>query len=247
MYVDNFIRLADAQSAVGFGANGTNTVTTNYIDLSLARDIGEGEELSVVFSPGPTFAMTGSFEGSLLAYKYPITQMNASVTCTTASPAVFTLTNHGFASGTAVYFTQGSVAITGVLPTAITGGNTYFVEVLTANTFRVHPTEANALAGGAGTAISGAGSSGTNAIFQTNFDWIARSGASLVSIVGTGAAPNIPVVAEINPRIAQLGNRYLAGYMSVSGGSVTAGTITVDIVRNIQDGRKFHASGFTVV
>lgn len=240
MYVDNFIRLADAQSVVGMGNNGINLVTTNYIDLSLARDIGEGEELSVVFSPSATVAGTTAFEGWLVACKNPITQLRSGVTFTTANPAVFTLNGHGFAPGTAVYFTAGN----GVLPNGVTSGTTYYIGVDSVNSFRVHTTEALALANTAGTGASAASAgSGTIQVWQTDIDFIARSGV-IDPLILNGVAR--PVVAEINPRVGELGKRYIAGIYNPSA-AFTAGTFTVDIVRNIQDGRKFHASGFTVL
>lgn len=239
MYVDNFIRLADAQSVVGMGNNSINLVTTNYIDLSLARDIGEGEELSVVFSPSATVAGTTAFEGWLVACKNPITQMRSGVIFTTASPAVFTLNGHGFAPGTAVYFTQG----TGTLPTAVVSGTTYYVGVDSVNAFRLHATEAAALTNTAGTGLAGTNGSGTIQVWQTDLDFIARSGV-IDPLILNGVAR--PVVAEINPRVGELGKRYIAGIYNPSA-AFTAGTFTVDIVRNIQDGRKFHASGFTVL
>lgn len=239
MYVDNFIRLADAQSVVGMGNNGINLVTTNYIDLSLARDIGEGEELSVVFSPSATVAGTTAFEGWLVACKNPITQLRSGVTFTTATPAVFTLTGHGFAPGTAVYLTAGA----GTLPSAVTSGATYYVGVDSANAFRLHTTEAAALTNTAGAGVAGTGGSGTIQVWQTDLDFIARSGV-IDPLILNGVAR--PVVAEINPRVGSLGLRYIAGIYNPSA-AFTAGTFTVDIVRNIQDGRKFHASGFTVL
>lgn len=59
------------------------------------------------------------------------------VTITLASPAVFTLANHGFVAGSAVRF-----ATTGALPTGVSVGTTYFVisNGLTANTFQVSTT-----------------------------------------------------------------------------------------------------------
>ena len=46
---------------------------------------------------------------------------------------------------------------------------------------------------------------------------------------------------------SSLGLRYLGVIYTVATGPMTAGTITADIVTEIQDGKKFYASGFTVV
>lgn len=66
-------------------------------------------------------------------------------TVTIASPAVVTLTGHGFLAGQEVVFST-----TGALPTGLTAGTTYFVLAPTANTFNVSLT-----AGGAAINTSG--------------------------------------------------------------------------------------------
>lgn len=74
-------------------------------------------------------------------------------TVTIASPAVFTLNNHGLTAGTAIKFST-----TGALPTGLTAGTTYYVIAagLTTNNFRVSTT-----VGGAAVNTSGA-QSGTH-------------------------------------------------------------------------------------
>ena len=54
------------------------------------------------------------------------------------------------------------------------------------------------------------------------------------------------VVVRLNPEIAGKGQRYLGARYTVSG-TYSSGTITADVVETIGDGRKFYASGFTVV
>jgi len=51
---------------------------------------------------------------------------------------------------------------------------------------------------------------------------------------------------RINPQIASTGTRYIGARYTISG-TYSAGTVTADVVMDIQDGRKFYASGFTVV
>jgi len=53
------------------------------------------------------------------------------------------------------------------------------------------------------------------------------------------------VAVRINPQIASTGQRYLGARYTISG-TYTAGAVTADIVTDIQDGKKFYASGFTV-
>lgn len=78
------------------------------------------------------------------------------VTVTIASPAVFTLNNHGLSSGDQVIFQT-----TGALPTGLTAGTTYFVIAagLTANNFEVSTT-----AGGSAVNTSGT-QSGTHTLY----------------------------------------------------------------------------------
>lgn len=54
------------------------------------------------------------------------------------------------------------------------------------------------------------------------------------------------VAVRINPQIASLGLRYLGANYVVSTGPLTAGKFIADVVVDIQDGRKFYASGFSV-
>lgn len=87
-----------------------------------------------------------------------------------------------------------------------------------------------------------------NAAMSTNPEVIASS----VAYVGTtldipsASAPNgTVIVVPIPPRVASLGRRYLSGRFDVTG-TVGAVKVICDVVHNIQDGRKFYASGFTV-
>lgn len=55
------------------------------------------------------------------------------------------------------------------------------------------------------------------------------------------------VYVRINPQYASLGLRYLGANYNVATGPLTAGAFTANVAHGIQDGRKFYASGFTVV
>ena len=68
---------------------------------------------------------------------------------------------------------------------------------------------------------------------------IASTGAIATAAIPTSFAIQIP------PQIGSTGKRYLA-VKFVCVGDPTAGMITTDIVLDIQDGKKFYASGFTV-
>lgn len=85
-------------------------------------------------------------------------------TITIAAPGVVTLTAHGLATGQIVYFTT-----TGALPTGLvaTTGR-YWVISLTANTFNLATSLANAIAG---TTITTSGTqSGTHTLFSADFE-----------------------------------------------------------------------------
>lgn len=241
MYVDNFIRLAENQAVT------TTAFTTNNVDLSLARDIGEGGELALVFSPTSTLTTasgTAGINGQVVVSKYPLYFIAKTVTMTIASPGVITLGSgtHTLQTGSPIVF-----ATTGALPTGLNNTDTFYViNTGSTSTFRVASTEANALAG---TAINTSGTqSGTHTITQVGYLYVGDSGImGHTELNPTGAGIAVPMVAEINPRIASLGQRYLSGLISVATNALTAGTFTVDLVTTIQDGRKFHASGFTVL
>lgn len=148
MITDNFLRLSGSLTA-GSATGQTITATansTNVVDLSLARDIGEGEELYVQFTVGTVFA-TGT-----------------SLTPTVVVAAADTL----------------------LTPTTIGTAGTILTSTLVAGyTFAV----------------------------------------------------------RLNPQIASLGLRYLGVIYTVAGPSYTTGTMTADIVTEIQDGKKYYASG----
>jgi len=147
MITDQLLRLSDAQGPITATA-----VSTNTVDLQVARDIGEGRELYVVFTV--TTAFTGAAGDSI--------------------------------------------------------------------TFEVISASDAALSSG----IKVLGSSAT-------FD----PAASVVA--GT------QVTVRINPEIAGKGQRYL-GARYVESGTIGGGVVTADVVLDIQDGKKFYASGFTV-
>lgn len=154
MITDNLLRLSGsltAGSATGQAVTATAN-STNVVDLSLARDVGEGEDLYVQFTVGTAFTAAGS----------------ATLTPTIVVSAADSLTT----------------------PTTIATAGTIAVATLVAG---------------------------------------------------------YSFAVRLNPLIASLGLRYLGAIYTVATGPMTAGTITADIVTDIQDGKKFYASGFTVL
>jgi len=87
-----------------------------------------------------------------------------------------------------------------------------------------------------------------NAAMSTNAEVIASSAAYVGTTldIPSASAPNgTVIVVPIPPRVASLGRRYLSGRIVVNG-TVGAAKVICDIVTDIQDGRKFYPSGFTV-
>jgi hypothetical protein len=87
-------------------------------------------------------------------------------TVTIASPAIFSRVSHGLTAGSKLFFET-----TGLLPTGLTTGTTYYVisAGLTANSFEV------AVSSG-GSAVNTSGSqSGTHSAFKLNFSNMAKS------------------------------------------------------------------------
>ena len=84
--------------------------------------------------------------------------------------------------------------------------------------------------------------SATNAALSTGVVVIGSSDAILTAalLLGTNTA------VAFNPQIASNGQRWLGARYTVSG-TYSAGKVTADVVNTIQDGKKFYASGFTIV
>jgi hypothetical protein len=81
----------------------------------------------------------------------------------------------------------------------------------------------------------------TNAALSTGVVVIGSSDAVVTADLVAGKN----VAVRINPQIASTGQRYLGARYTISG-TYSAGTVTADIVADLQDGRKFYASGFSV-
>jgi len=66
------------------------------------------------------------------------------------------------------------------------------------------------------------------------------------AIVTASLVAGYNTAVRINPQIASLGQRYLGARYTIVG-TYGAGKVTADVVMDIQDGKKFYASGFAVV
>ena len=70
------------------------------------------------------------------------------------------------------------------------------------------------------------------------------------SVAATGVASltlGAQFVVRINPLVASLGLRYLGVIYTIATATTTAGAMTAYVVKDFQDGKKFYASGFTVL
>lgn len=98
-----------------------------------------------------------------------------------------------------------------------------------------------AMAGGTITVqvIGGTGVSGGGAI---------NAGTTVLGSTGAIAAASFtgPVAVSINPQLRSLGLRYLSAQYVLAGVITTQPTVVADVVLDLQDGQKFHASGFSV-
>jgi hypothetical protein len=70
---------------------------------------------------------------------------------------------------------------------------------------------------------------------------LGSSGAILLASLTLGKQ----LAVELNPQIGSTGFRYLAARYVVTG-TGTAGAVTAYLILDLQDGRKFYASGFSV-
>jgi len=101
-------------------------------------------------------------------------------------------------------------------------------------------------------AVTAALTGGTSVKFEVIIADNAALSSNVVVVGSSDAVVTASLVAgyntavRINPQIASTGKRYLGARYTISG-TYSAGTVTADIVMDIQDGRKFYASGFTVV
>jgi hypothetical protein len=81
-----------------------------------------------------------------------------------------------------------------------------------------------------------------NAALSTNVQVIGSSDA----VVTASLVAGYNTAVRFNPQIGSNGKRYIGARYTVVG-TYTSGNITADVVTDMQDGKKFYASGFTVV
>ena len=81
-------------------------------------------------------------------------------------------------------------------------------------------------------------------------DNAALSSGTVIASTGAVVLANLTAgkqyVVRLPAQIASLGERYLGASYTVTGTAPTTGSILAQIVLDIQDGKKFYASGFSV-
>jgi hypothetical protein len=100
-------------------------------------------------------------------------------------------------------------------------------------------------------AVTTALAGGTSVKFEVISSASANLGSPTVigstdAIVTASLVAGYNTAVRINPQIASTGQRYLGARYTISG-TYTSGKVTADVVLDVQDGRKFYASGFAVV
>jgi hypothetical protein len=94
-----------------------------------------------------------------------------------------------------------------------------------------------------------------NTLTSLNLEVVISANANLSShttiaardVLLAGLVAGRQYVLQLPPQIASLGARYLGARYDVNGTNPTTGSILAQIVTDIQDGRKFYASGFSVI
>lgn len=95
---------------------------------------------------------------------------------------------------------------------------------------------------------------GAGATLAINVVVSAATALTTPTSVGTVSAQAIAAltigaqfVVPIKPLVGSLGLRYLGAIYTIATATTTAGAMTADIVTDIQDGKKYYASGFTAL
>lgn len=93
-----------------------------------------------------------------------------------------------------------------------------------------------------GTSVNMAIAVADDAALSSNVTTIGMTGPVVTASLTAGSQFTV----RLGPLMGSTGKRYIGASYTVVG-TYTAGTVTVDIVHGIQDGRKSYASGFSVV
>jgi hypothetical protein len=90
----------------------------------------------------------------------------------------------------------------------------------------------------------------TFALIANDDEDLTTSATTLVSKTVTLASGGLALgqqhFLQIPPVLGSLGLQYFGATYTVNGSNPSTGKITADIVETIQDGKKFHASGFSL-
>jgi hypothetical protein len=229
-----------------FSATG---VSSNYIAVSnQAPDLGAGESLTAHILVTTAATAGTANDSSTVEFRIVSSAASDSTTKTltndtdftdaqVSSEAVFTMANHGLHTGHVV-LTDANAA---TLPTGLTTARYYVVIRLTADTFQLASSMANAFAGTA--VATDVGSGAYRFVVQPMI--LASSGAVWHPVLSVGTALQliVPPAMTYGPYTVPLLPYVLGQY--VEGGTITGGRWRVQLIKNAH-GIKFHASGFSI-
>jgi len=241
MYTDKFLSVSADQTLT---AGQTVIVSTDTVDLAVARDIGEGRTVYAVASiteePAVLTGFTATNTGDVIA-------KNA----------------HGLANGTAIRFATLSGSC------GLDTTTTYFVVTSQTNDFQVSLTIGGTAvvitADATATLVASPGNmyiqaiTATNAALTTGVQVVAQSDAVVGSALKDtiGQSQGYTFTVKLNPLVSgnteatasqgNLGARYLGLRYVAGAGTFTGHKVTGLFTTDMQDGRKAYTSGFTVV
>lgn len=248
MITDSKLLLDSARSLTSTG------VTANAVPaLNQCPDLGEGEPLVAVANITTTAAAATPNDSSSVEFRVVSSASDSSTTLTwtgAASPGatsfsgamvsgkgVYTKIAHGLATGHMVQITGATV------PSTLTVNRYYVVIRLTADTFTLATTMANAFAGTSALTADVGTVTGYSFVIQPII--IASSGAVNHAMLSSGAT--VKVMASpgfVYGSTAIPLHSYVVGQVVVNG-TISAGVASIQLVKNTH-GLKYHASGFTL-
>lgn len=130
-------------------------------------------------------------------------------TMTIASPCVVTITNHGLRDGTGIVFST-----TGVLPTGITAGTTYYTrQVTNANSFHLYDTQANAentasTTGRVNTSGTQSGTHTAKSAYYLGLSDTSRWGSRIYAGIWAWKDARGPVCSQYDIEVCELGEAF---------------------------------------
>lgn len=236
MLTDLYGLLATAMAVTASGI----TLSTDYVDTQAAqlRDVGAGEPLvlntSVVTAPSAAGAAGTTMAFALIGLHD--TQLTRTLVPGAIATDLFTLANHGFPTGAPIFVTTISAA------NGLTANQIYFVIRVSADTFKVATTLANAKAG---TAVDLTTNDGATVTINHVPTYYAHTGPIVRELLLAGRRFVALSQAQIDPKEGLPLPRYVFG-AAITTNTFTGGTYTMTLVESTSDQMRFYPGGFTL-